>query len=50
MVRLLGWLPFAAVLAFGVYLNRYTWASFIGDLLLAALLWATFQIGRGRYY
>lgn len=44
------WLPFALVLAFGVYLNRNTLASFAADLILAAVLWATIQIGRGRYY
>lgn len=44
------WVPFATVLAFAVYLNRSTLASFAADLILAGVLWATFQIGRGRYY
>lgn len=50
MDRVLAWLPFAAVLAFGVYLNRDTLASFAADVILVGLLCVAFQFGRGRYY
>lgn len=54
MDRVLRWVPFAVVLATGAYLNdrapHLDAAVVVAEVLLLGVLWATVQIGRGRYH